>query len=117
MVIRQGDLYWLSRPGSQGAEQSGLRPYMVVQSDAYNSSKIKTVVVCALTANLLRARLPGNVLLNAGEADLSRSCVVNVTQLYSMDRGRFGERIGTLSRDRVREVLEGIRLVLEPSQE
>lgn len=92
------------------------RPYLVVQNNAFNSSRINTVVVCGLTANLGRAGDPGNVLLFPGEADLPEQSVVNVSQIVTLDKGQLRARIGALSPERVREVLRGINLVLEPRE-
>jgi len=81
-----------------------------------NHSRINTVVVCVLTSNLKRAEAPGNVLLEEGEANLVKQSVVNVSQLFTVDKGDLVERIGTLSRRRVRQILDGVRLVLEPRE-
>jgi mRNA interferase MazF len=92
------------------------RPYLVVQNDVFNRSRIHTVVVCALTSNLRRARDPGNVLLFPGEADLPEQSVVNVSQIVTVDKEQLRERIGTLSRERLQEVLRGINILLEPRE-
>jgi mRNA interferase MazF len=88
----------------------------VVQNNLFNRSRINTVVVCALTSNLKRATAPGNVLLERGEANLPRRSVVNVSLLVAVDKADLSEQIGTLSPRRVREILDGIRLVLEPRE-
>ncbi len=90
------------------------RPYLIVQNDAFNRSRINTGVVCSLTSNLRRAGDPGNVLLVPGEADLPEQSVVNVSQILTIDKSQLRERIGTLSDERTREVLQGINLLLEP---
>ena len=90
------------------------RPYLIVQNDAFNRSRINTVVVCSLTYNLRRAGDPGNVLLVPGEANLPEQSVINVSQIVTIDKSQLRERIGTLSSDRIREVLRGINLLLEP---
>ena len=115
-MIRQGDIYWidLGQPGGSGP---GYRhPHVVIQNNLFNLSKINTVVVCALTSNLKRASAPGNVLLRAGEANLPKSSVVNVSQLFTVDKSRLRQRIGTLSPDRFRAVLDGIVLLMEPRE-
>ena len=89
-------------------------PQVVVQNNVFNRSRINTVVVCGLTSNLMRAGAPGNVLLDPGEANLPKQSVVIVSQLFTVDRSQFGELIGTLASKRVRQILEGIQLVLEP---
>lgn len=90
------------------------RPCVVVQNDVYNRGAIRTTVLCVLTSNLARARDPGNVLLDAGEAGLPRRSVVNVSQLFTVDKAFLVDRVGALSRARVRDILDGIALVLEP---
>ncbi len=111
--VAQGDVFWaeIEPPGSSPGY---LRPYVVVQNDLFNRSGIRTVVTCALTTNLRRGRDPGNVLLNPGEANLPEQSVANVSQIYTVDKRRLRDRVGTLSRERVREILRGINLLLEP---
>jgi mRNA interferase MazF len=113
-VIGQGDVYWvdLGEPGGSGPGY--LHPHVVIQNDLFNRSRISTVVVCALTSNLGRASAPGNVALELGEANLPKQSVVNVSQIFTVDRGQLGEKIGTLSGRRVHQILDGVRLVLEP---
>jgi mRNA interferase MazF len=114
VAVAQGDVYWADLADPVGSAPGYRRPCVVVQSDWLNDSAIRTVVVCVLTANLTRSRAPGNVTLNAGEANLSRDCVVNVTQLLTLDQAQLGEWIGSLSRARVRQIVDGVRLVVEP---
>jgi mRNA interferase MazF len=57
---------------------------------------------------------PGNVLLVPGEAGLPEQTVVNVSQVFTVDKRRLGDRIGSLSGERVREVVSAIELLLEP---
>jgi mRNA interferase MazF len=115
--ISQGEVFWIDLGEPFGSEPGYRRPYVVVQSDLFNETAIRTVVVCALTTNLRRAGAPGNVLLDEAEANLPRRSVVNVTQVITVDRGRLVERIGTLTRSRVQEIYRGLRLLLEPVEQ
>lgn len=105
--MRQGELYWL-RFGGTGSEPEGRRPAIVLQDDYYNRSAIPTTVVAAVTSNLRLAAMPGNVRLRKGEGGLPRACVVNVTQLRTVDRERLDEPIGSLSPARVQDILRGV---------
>jgi mRNA interferase MazF len=116
MVIRQGDIYWIALDEPSGSEPGFMHPYVVVQNNLINQSLIRTVVVCALTSNLKRANVPGNVMLEDGEAGLPKRSVVNVTQLFTVDKRHLGDFIGLLSPKRVLQVLDGIALVLEPRE-
>ena len=69
-----------------------------------------------LTSNLRRAEAPGNVLLEEGEGNLPKQSVVNVSQIFTVDKNDLDEKIGCLSRRRVREILAGVMLVLEPRE-
>ena len=114
MVIKQGDVFWVDLADRPGSDPGYRHPHVVIQNDLFNQSRINTVAVCALTTNLRRARAPGNVLLEQGEANLSRQSVVNVAQIFTVDKSDLVVKIGTLPRERVRQILEGIRLVIDP---
>ena len=116
MVINQGDIFWIDLDEPSGSEPGYRHPHVVVQNNVFNRSRINTVVVCALTSNLKRAAAPGNVLLEPREANLPKQSVVNVSQIFTVDKSQLGEKIGTLSSRRVHEILDGIRLLLEPRE-
>lgn len=116
MIIRQGDIYWIDLGQPIGSEPGYLRPYVVIQNDVLNSSQIRTVIVCALTTNLRRAKAMGNVLLEAGEANLGDQSVVNVSQVLTVDKAFLVDKIGRVSQDRVRQILAGLALVTKPME-
>lgn len=107
--VNRGDLFWIAADESKGSVPGYPHPHLVVQEDVFNHSRISTVVVCALSSNLARAREPGNVLLEPGEGGLTRQSVVVVSQVSSVYKARLGERIGALSPERVEQVLAGMR--------
>lgn len=109
--VNRGDLFWIAADASRGSVPGVAHPHLVVQDDLFNHSRISTVIVCALTSNLSRVSEPGNVLLDAGEGDLSRRSVVMVSQVSSVYKSRLGERIGSLSAQRVSQVLAGMRFL------
>lgn len=114
MTIRQGDIFWLDLGEPAGSGPGFRHPYVVVQSDLFNASRIQTVVVCELTSNLQRAEAPGNVLLCRGEWNLTKPSVVIVSQVYTVDRTALTEKVGALSEARTAEIFAGMRLLLEP---
>ncbi len=105
MVISQGDVF-----------EVGQRLHVVVQNNLFNRKLINTVLVCGLTFDVRRASDRGNILLTRGEANLPRSSVANVSQILTLDKSRLGKRIGTLSPERVAEIVAGIAFVIEPRQ-
>jgi mRNA interferase MazF len=116
VTIRQGDLYWVELGEPRRSAPGYRHPHVVVQNDLFNRSRINTVVLCALTSNLKRAGVPGNVLLEKGEANLKKESVVNISQIVTVDKGDLAEKIGTLSPGRVRQIISGLKLLLEPKE-
>lgn len=111
MIINQGDIYWVSLEEADDVEVGPTHPHVIVQDNVLNHSRITTVVVCALTSNLKRAKDPGNVLLETGEANLSKQSVVVVSKVSTVDKTQLGEYIGSLSEQRVREILTGMQFL------
>jgi len=111
MVINQGEIYWIQLIEPDGEESGIAHPYVVVQENIFNHSRINTLVVCALTSNLNQAKSPGNVLLDPGEANLQKHSVVVVSKISVVDKSQLGEYIGTLDEKRIDQVLAGIRFL------
>jgi mRNA interferase MazF len=116
MVINQGDIYWIELDEPEGSGPGYRHPHVIVQNNLFNCSQIRTVLVCPLTTNLKRANAPGNVLLDKKESNLSRQSVVNVTQVFTVDKSQLDEYVGSLSPRRMAEILNGIKLVLDPRE-
>ena len=114
MVIDQGDVYWVSLREPSGSEPGYRHPHVVIQNNLFNHSCIGTVVVASLTSNLRRAKAPGNVLLEKGEANLPKKSFVNISQMFTVNKIDLKDKIGTLSPERMYEILMGIRLLTEP---
>jgi mRNA interferase MazF len=111
MEVRQGDLYWVPMNSPDGTDPGYMHPHVVIQDNIINRSRIQTVVVCALTTNSKRANLPGNVLLEAGEANLPRQSIVVVSQVSTVDKTQLGDYIGSLSQARIDQILAGMRFL------
>jgi mRNA interferase MazF len=116
MVINQGDIFWIDFKPTDGSEPGFRHPHLVIQNNLFNRSRINTVVVCTLTSNLMRAISPGNLVLKKGEANLPKKSVVNITQIFTVNKNDLSEKIGTLSKERIFQVLQGIRLLTEPRE-
>ena len=112
MVIRKGSIYWVDFSPGKGSEPIGRRPGLVVQNDILNDSKLNTVIMLAIISTMKFGELPGNVILRKGEANLPKKCVINTTQIKSVDKKSIKEKIGTLSKRRMDDVYDGLKLVL-----
>jgi len=112
VVIRQGDVRWAELPAPSGSGPGFRRPVVVVQSDAFNRSRIPTTVCVSLTSNAALATAPGNIKLTTGDTGLSRDSVANVSQVVTLDRSDLSEREGVIPPDLLERILQGIELVL-----
>lgn len=105
--INQGDLFWIELDD----ENTINHPHVVIQEDVRNHSRLETVVLCALTSNLQRAKFPGNVLLDLGEGNLPKQSVVEVSKVITVRKDQLGAYIGSLPRTRIDEIKAGMRFV------
>jgi mRNA interferase MazF len=112
VVIERGGIHWADFGPPRGSRPAKRRPVLVVQSDSHNRSRLATVVVAAVTSNTDLARHPGNVFLPSAVSGLSRDSVVNVSTLTTFNRDELEDRVSTVPLAVMREVDEGLRLVL-----
>ncbi len=112
MVVERGQVWWadLGEPG--GSEPGFRRPVLIVQDDAFNRSRLRTVIAVVLTSNLRLGEAPGNVLIPAKSAGLPKDSVANVSQVITVDRDFLSEPAGCLRGQLLKDVENGLRLVL-----
>ena len=104
---------WLGEFGiPYGSEIGYSRPVLIVQDDGFNESRIKTIVVLPLTTNLRLLDAPGNVLIKKKESKLKRDSVIIVAQLYAIDRSRLKEKYSKITKETMKEIEIGMKLVL-----
>ena len=110
--MQRGEIWWASLPSPKGSGPGRRRPVLIVQSDAFNASRIQTVIAAVITSNLELAAAPGNLLLRRKDSGLSRDSVVNVSQLITLDKAFLTEPAGRLPKRHAGAIDEGLRLVL-----
>ena len=113
MELERGEVWWADLPEADDSSPSGTRPVLVVQAEAFNRSRIQTVITAVITSNLSLASAPGNVEVGPQESGLPRPSVVNVSQLFTIDKASFRSRCGRLASSTLDAVNEGLRAALE----
>jgi mRNA interferase MazF len=108
----RGEIWWADFGLPDGSEAGFRRPVLIVQDDAFNKSRIKTIVVLPLTSNLRLLDAPGNVLLNKKESKLAEDSVILAAQFYALDRQKFIEKVSKVKRETMEKVETGMMLVL-----
>jgi mRNA interferase MazF len=112
MVIERGQVWWADLDEPSGSRPGFRRPLLIVQDDAFNRSRLRTVIAVVLTSNLRLVDAPGNVLVPAKAAGLPKDSVANVSQVITLDREFLDEPAGRLRGPLMKSVDDGLRLVL-----
>lgn len=110
--MERGEVWWAQLPDPGASEPGFRRPVVIVQSDSFNRSRIRTIIAVVLTSNLRLAEAPGNLLIPASESGLPKDSVANVSQVITVDRGFLTEKTGRLRPKTIRLIEDGLRLVM-----
>ena len=112
MVVERGQIWSADLGEPEGSEPGYNRPVLIVQTDAFNRSRLHTVIAVVLTTNLRLVDAPGNVLIPAKATGLRRDSVANVSQVITIDREFLIELAGRVRGQFLKDVENGLRLVL-----
>lgn len=110
--MQRGEIWWADLPPPHGSEPGYRRPVLVLQHDDFNNSRIATVIGVVLTSNLRLQAAPGNVLLRQRDSGLPKDSVANVSQVVTLDKSALSERVASLSTAKLKQIENGVRLVL-----
>ncbi|HVR80789.1 MAG TPA: type II toxin-antitoxin system PemK/MazF family toxin [Luteimonas sp.] len=110
--MKRGEIWWASLPGPVGSGPGFKRPVLVIQANAFNNSKIATVIVAVITSNLALAEAPGNLRISRSDSGLPQPSVVNVSQIITVDKSVLTAKVKALPTSAMAAVDEGVKLVL-----
>lgn len=108
----KGEIWWASLEEPRGAEPGYRRPVVVISSNEFNKSKIRTIIVAAVTSNLLLVDVPGNFKLLKKGSGLKCDSVVNISQLLTLDKSFLSEKAGKLNNKQNQLLSYGLKLAL-----
>jgi mRNA interferase MazF len=112
MEIARGEIWWADLPDPEDSSPAGTRSVLVIQSQSFNRSRVQTVITAVITGNLTLAHAPGNVEIGIRESGLPRPSVVNVSQLFTLDKQSLRSRAGRLRPTTMAAIDEGLRLAM-----
>jgi mRNA interferase MazF len=110
--MRRGEIWWASLGAPLGSGPGFRRPVLIVQSNDFNESAIRTTICAVVSSNMRLAEAPGNIRLSRKASGLARESVVNVSQLVTLDKRLLTARVGRTPARVLRDVDAGIKLVL-----
>lgn len=113
MAIERGSIYFVDLNPTQGREQAGQRPVLVLSIDAINRLPlVVTVVVGTKGANIPRDH-PTNVRVSAAESGLPLETVFLGFQIRSLDPKRFPPvPAGKVSAETLQRIENAVRYCL-----
>jgi len=103
-MCRRGDIYNVDFGEKVGSEQGGIRPVLVVSNNKANRHS-PVVTVVPLSARVWKKKyLPTHVQISMKKSNgLNRPSMALVEQVETLDKTRFGEKIGEVLDDMVME--------------
>ncbi len=109
----RGDVYWAVLDPTQGSEQSGTRPVIIVSRDALNRNS-PVVVIVPLTDRGNKSTLyPSHVEIKSGEGGITLDSVALCEQVRSVARSRLKQQIGRLPTQRMADVIAALKITLD----
>ncbi len=108
---KRGEIYFLDFSPSKGREIKGPHPALVIQNDIGNKVGNLTIVA-AITSNLKVAELPVGVLIKTKESGLPHESAVHLGQIYTVDKERLQNLVGTLPEHKMKEIDKAIQISL-----
>ncbi len=110
--MKRGEIWWASLEEPRGSEPGYKRPVVIISSDAFNQSRIQTVIVAVVTSNLRLANAPGNISLSKKDSGLAKESVINISQILTIDKSFLTEKISRLPDKKIVALNEGLKLSL-----
>ena len=113
MVVQRREVWWADLDEPRASEPGFRRPILIVQADAFNRSRLTTLLAVVLTSNMRLLDAPGNVLLPSKGTGLPKDSVANVTQIVKLEHDYLAERVGRIPARLMAHVDAGLKLVLD----
>lgn len=102
-MVKKWDIWYLSLDPTEGSEQKGIRPVLVISNNAVNDNL--TVFTCIPFSSVkIGTRIyPTEVFLSTFESGLPRSSVLMLQQIRTVSESRLCKKVSSITDDRVKE--------------
>lgn len=111
--MRRGDVFDARLNPTEGSEQAGIRPVIVVSRDAINQYSSVIVVVPVTSAENVRRAYPNNLLIQAGLGGLTADSIVLGGQVRAIAKTRLLRQRGSLPPDIMAQVDRILKITLD----
>jgi mRNA interferase MazF len=111
--VKRGEVYEARLDPTEGSEQGGNRPVVIVSRNAINAASPVIVVVPCTTYRTTRRIYPSQVLLHAPDGGLKVDSVALGEQVRAMAKSRLQARWGSLSEESLRSLDRALSIALD----
>jgi len=111
--MKRGDVFDARLNPTEGSEQAGVRPVVVVSRDAINKNSSVVVVVPLTKAANVKRSYPNDVKIPKGEGGLTVDSVLLGGQVRAISKTRLLRQRGTLPENTITLVDRALRITLD----
>ena len=111
-IYRRGDVYLANLDPYIGSEQGGTRPVVVLQNDVGNRYA-PTLIVATVTSRTEKKRYQPTHVLIAHNTAFEKPSVVQLEQIFTIDKSRIQRFLGQTTRREMRRIEEALLNSLE----
>jgi mRNA interferase MazF len=111
--VRRGEVYDARLEPTEGSEQGGRRPVIVVSRDAINAASSVVIAVPCTTLRPGRRVYPSQVVLRAPEGGLDADSVALGEQVRALAKSRLTRRRGALSAAALTQLERALAIALD----
>lgn len=111
MTVKRGEIYYADLSPVIGSEQGGLRPVLIIQNDIGNKYS-PTVIICAITSQLTKNKLPTHIQLDSNTYHLPKDSVVLAEQLRTIDKQRLKQYVCELDSKTMHKINNSLKVSL-----
>lgn len=106
----RGEIYYADLSPTEGSEQGGYRPVLIIQNDKGNKHST-TTIIAPISCRMTKHPIPTHVIIkNSG---LDRVSVILLEQIRIIDKSRLGDKIGIASNYVMKKVDDAIKISLD----
>lgn len=113
LPVQRGDVYRANLQPSEGSEQDGIRPVVIVSRNAMNQNSPVVVIVPFTDARNKTKTYPSHVRFKAGTAGLTMDSIAVCEQVRAVSKSRLKLALGKLSRAELASIEAALKITLD----
>lgn len=111
--MKRGDVFDARLSPTEGSEQAGVRPVVIVSRNAINQFSSVIVVVPLTSAQNVKRSYPNNVLIKASEGGLTADSIALGGQVRAITKARLLRQRGSLTPQVMTQIDQILRITLD----